>query len=341
MDELLRELLAVPGVPGYEDRVRELIERRLPAGTETATDTMGNLVATIGAGQKAMMFVAHMDEIGFIVTQIRDDGFLKLKPLGGIDPRTVFAHALRIVTESGELGGVVGVKPPHLMAAKSKERSAVPPVTDFLVDIGASSAAEAADLGVRVLDFAVLYKSPRLLNGKFLCCRALDDRLGCYMLIRALERLKGAALTWKVHFAFSVQEEVGVRGAELLARSYDLDMAYAVDSTSTADFPHVDKDMSCAVLGGGVCLRVLDRSSIIPRAFTKELSGVASDAGIPLQVTFSGGGTDARAFQPEGARVMSIGFPLRYTHSAVEMVHTDDMEQTIRFVCEIAKRYAG
>ena len=341
MDNLLEELIRVPGIPGYEQRVRALIEERLPAGVPTAGDAMGNLVATLGEGDRALMFVAHMDEIGFIVSEVRDDGQLKIKPLGGIDPRTVFGRELRIVTEGGELPGVVGVVPPHLMEDRAQEMKEVPPVTDFLIDIGASSGDEAAALGVKVLDFAVLQKHVTLLNDTLVCARGLDDRAGCYILLRALERLRQEAFLGKVHFAFSVQEEVGVRGATLLARKYELDYAFAVDSASTADFPGASTDRSPARLGDGPCLRVLDTASVIPPAFRKELAELAAGAGIPLQIIFSGGGTDARPFQTEGPQVMSLGFPLRYTHSAVELVHKDDIEQTIQLVCAIARHYAA
>ncbi|MHC4548236.1 MAG: M42 family metallopeptidase [Planctomycetota bacterium] len=341
MDNLLEELVRAPGVPGYEDRVRALIESRLPAGVPVATDTMGNLVATLGAGERALMFVAHMDEIGFIVSEVRDDGYLKLQALGGIDPRTVFGRALRIVTESGELPGVVAVKPPHLMRERAQEMSEVPPVGDLLVDIGAASRAEAEELGVKVLDFAVPERSVRILNEKLICARALDDRMGCYILLRALERLREETFGWKVHFAFSVQEEVGLRGATLLANRYALDLAFAVDSCSTADFPGVSADLSSARLGEGTCLRVLDRAAVIPPAFRKELSELAAGEGIALQVVFSGGGTDVRPFQTQGPQVMALAFPMRYTHSAVELVHRDDVEETVRFVCAIARHYAG
>ena len=339
MEPLLEELLRVPGIPGYEERVRELIRGRLPDGVAVSEDTMGNLVATLGEGPR-VMFVAHMDEIGFIVSEVREDGFLKLKPLGGIDPRTVFGQLLRVITSDGEVAGAVGVKPPHLMTERAAEMKEVPPVTEFFVDIGARSREEATALGVEVLDFAVLDKRIATLNGKLVCARALDDRVGCYVQLKALERLaKGTPPA--VHFAFSVQEEVGLRGASLLARKHELDFAFAVDSTSTADFPGVSSDLSPGRLGAGPCLRVLDNATVIPSAFRKELAEVAARSGIPLQIVFSGGGTDARPFQAEGPHVMSIGIPLRYTHSAVEMAHLDDIERAIDFVCALADRYGG
>jgi len=124
MDDLLRELIEVAGVSGYEDRVRECILSHLPPGLPTTTDEMGNLVVTLGSDGAAggPLFVAHMDEIGFVVSEVREDGFLRLKPLGGIDPRTVFGRSLCVVTEAGAVAGVIAVKPPHLMQDRKKER---------------------------------------------------------------------------------------------------------------------------------------------------------------------------------------------------------------------------
>ncbi len=337
---LLKELLDVPGIPGYEYRVKEFIESRLDPEIERTTDSLGNLVATVGEGDKAMLFVAHMDELGFIVSEVREDGFLKIKPLGGIDPRTVFGRSIKVVTEKGEMFGAAAVVPPHLMMNREKEMGTVPPITDLLIDIGAQSKEEAESLGVKVLDFAVIEKTFHILNGKFLCARALDDRLGCFILLEALERLKSEKLNWKIHFGFSVQEEVGLRGAELLGNRLELEMAFAVDSASSADFPETRTDLSPAKTGKGPAFRVMDNLAIVPPAFTKELVGVAERAGIPHQVIFTGGGTDIGAIQSRGARVMPLAFPVRYTHSAVEMVHICDVESTIELVCAIVKHYA-
>ncbi|MHC4954297.1 MAG: M42 family metallopeptidase [Planctomycetota bacterium] len=340
MDDALRELVELPGIPGYEEAVRSWIESRLPEGVATSVDSMGNLVATVGEGDRSLLFVAHMDEIGFVVSEVRNDGFLRLKPLGGIDPRAMFGQALRVVTASGEIPGVVTVTPPHLMRDRAKEMGEVPKVESWLVDIGARSGDEARALGVDVLDFAVPDKQFRVLNDKFISSRALDDRLGCWILMQALERVRGSDLRARVHFAFSVQEEVGLRGAGLLARQLEVTHAFAVDSASAADFPGVGADLSPARLGAGACLRVLDSAAIVPRGFIREVQEIASAASIPLQVIFCGGGTDARPFQPEGALAMPLGIPLRYTHSMVEMAHADDVGSTIDLIAAIIGRYA-
>jgi putative aminopeptidase FrvX len=225
------------------------------------------------------------------------------------------------------------------MVDRAKEMGEVPAVIDLLIDVGASSRAEAEALGVRPLQIAVLRKGIHLLNGKYVCARGLDDRVGCYILLRAFEELskREEFLRRKVHFAFSVQEEVGLRGAQLLARKYPVEQAFAVDSVSAADFPGVRDDLGSARLGEGPCLRVLDNASIVPRGFIKRVEAIAEAASIPLQVVFTGGGTDARAFQGEGPHIMPLAIPMRYTHSAVEMVHLGDVEQTIKLVVAIAE----
>jgi len=339
MDPLLKELLTVPGAPGYESAVRALVGAHLPHGVAGHADAMGNLVATIGEGEPRTMFVAHMDEIGFVVSDVREDGFLKLKPLGGIDPRSLVGRLLRVVTGKGQLLGAVAVRPPHLMRDSAAEMKEVLPVTDLYVDIGAKSRAEAQEMGVAVLDFAVYEKDPRDLNKKLVCCRALDDRAGCWVLLKALAELAKDPPKGSVHFAFSVQEEVGLRGAALLARKHALDWAFAVDSCSTGDFPGLTPDQGPAKLGEGACLRVLDNATIIPPELWKEVAEVAKGAGIRLQVVFSGGGTDAKPFQAEGPRVVSIAFPLRYTHSAVELVHPGDLAETVKLVVALARHF--
>jgi putative aminopeptidase FrvX len=341
MDPLLEELLKVPGAPGYESLVRALVASRLPKGVAHTVDAMGNLVATLGEGAPRALFVAHMDEIGFVVSEVRDDGFLRLKPLGGIDPRTLVGRLLRIVTAKGQLLGATTVRPPHLMRDKAAEMKNVPEVTDLYVDIGAKSRAEAQEMGVAILDFAVYEKEPRDLNKRLVCSRALDDRAGCWILLKAIEELSRKPPAGTLHFAFSVQEEVGLRGASLLARKHEVDWAYAVDSVSAGDFPGLTPDQGPARLGEGACLRVLDNATIVPPDLWRGVGEIAQGAGIRLQVVFSGGGTDARPFQTEGPRVVPLAFPLRYTHSAVEMVRADDLAETVKLVVALARRAPG
>ena len=337
MDTLLQTLVGTPGIPGHEHLVRAVVEEALPAGLTRELDAMGNLVVSLGSGEPTRMFVAHMDEIGFLVSEVREDGFLRIKPLGGIDPRTVLGRRLRIVGARGAVDGVVGVVPPHLMRDRAKEMSDVPAVDRMLVDIGARSLAEADALGVRVLDQAVLRKDPGTLGAHLWCARALDDRVGCWVLVKAIERLMGGGHAGTVRFGFSVQEEIGLRGAELLARRLAPEYAFAVDSVSSADFPEVDASLSPARLGEGPCLRVVDNATVIPPAFRDEVAAVAEAAGIPLQIVFSGGGTDAKPFQAVGAHVISLAFPLRYTHSSVELVHRHDAAQLVDLVCALAR----
>jgi len=337
MDTLLRTLIETPGVPGHEHLVRAVVEEALPPGLPRELDAMGNLVVSLGTGEPTRMFVAHMDEIGFLVSEVREDGFLRLKPLGGIDPRTVLGRRVRVVGRRGPVDGVVGVTPPHLMRDRAAEMAEVPAVDRMLVDVGARDHGEADALGVRVLDQAVLRKDPGTVGEHLWCARALDDRVGCWVLLQAIERLMEGGHAGTLHFGFSVQEEIGLRGAELLARRLAPDYAFAVDSVSSGDFPGVEAALSPARLGHGPCLRVVDNATVVPPAFRDQVAAVAEGAGIALQVVFSGGGTDAKPFQAVGAHVISLAFPLRYTHSSVELVHRTDAAQLVDLVCALAR----
>ncbi|NJN14414.1 MAG: hypothetical protein HC813_01885 [Planctomycetes bacterium] len=341
MDELLLSLLRTPGISGCEERVRALVESALPGGVAQESDAMGNLVATIGEGEEAILFCAHLDEIGFVVTEVREDGFLRLRAVGGIDPRTVLGHVVRVVTEGGERLGVLGVNPPHLMRDRAKEMKEVPRGDGALPRRGGDESRRGGGprlsrARLRRPRKTALRRERPLPRG-----RALDDRLGCWVLLRALERLQGEHFRKRLHFAFTVQEEVGLRGAEVLSRRMSLTHVFAVDSASAADYPHGLPRPESRGPGQGACLRVLDNASIIPPAFTREIEALAAREGIPLQIIFGGGGTDVGAFQYGGARVMPLGIPLRYTHAAVEMAHRADVDATLDFVCALARKYGG
>jgi endoglucanase len=340
MIELLRELVNVHGVTGYEAGIREVIEAKLPAGIEKTVDNLGNLIATIGSGQGGIIFAAHMDELGMVVADIRDDGFIKLKSLGGIDPRVMAGRVLRVKTAKGEIKGVVGVKPPHLMADRNEMKN-VTPFEKMYLDIGADSAQEARTLGVEVLDPVTFDKTFEVLNDKYISARGLDDRAGCAIQIEALNALEGKKLKKKVHFAFTVQEERGLRGAQLVGHKFEAEYCFAIDTASSGREPSSDRSMGPAVVGGGPALRAIDNKHISDPAFVKEVKGIAEKNGIPVQVIFTGGGTDVAAIEVQGPKSLPIAFPARYTHSPVELASLEDFENTVKLVTAIIEHYAG
>jgi len=340
MLELLKELVNVHGVTGYETGVREAIKTKLPAGVEKTVDNLGNLIATIGSGPGGIIFAAHMDELGLVVADIRDDGFIKLKTLGGIDPRVMAGRVLRIKTSKGEIKGVVGVKPPHLMVDRGEMKDVVP-FEKMYLDIGADSSEEVKALGVEILDPVTFDKTFEVLNGKYISARGLDDRAGCAIQIKALEALEGKKLKKKVHFAFTVQEERGLRGAQLVGHKFEAEYCFAIDTASSGREPSSDRSMGPAIVGGGPALRMIDNRHISDPAFVREVKEIAEKKGIPVQVIFTGGGTDAAAIEVQGPKSLPIAFPARYTHSPVELACLDDFENTVKYIMAIVEHYAG
>ncbi|MHC4608124.1 MAG: M42 family metallopeptidase [Planctomycetota bacterium] len=341
MLELLRELIGVHGITGYETDVRKCIEKKLPKGVKKTVDNLGNLVATVGSGPGGIIFAAHMDELGMVVADVRDDGFVRIKSLGGIDPRVMPGRVLRIKTKKGEVRGVVGVKPPHLMTPDRKEMKEVVPFEKMFLDIGAGSAKEAAKMGVEILDPVTFDKTFEVLNRKLVSARGLDDRAGCAILLEALKALGKRKPKKPVHFAFTVQEERGLRGAQLVGAKFEADYAFAIDTASSGLVPDGDRAMGQAVLGGGPAVRAIDNRQICDPAFVREIAGIAKRNRIPVQVVLTGGATDAAAFELQGPKSLPISFPGRYTHSPVETVHIDDLKNIVKLVVAIVRKYAG
>ena len=340
MIELLRELVMIHGVTGYEAGIREAIEAKLPPHVEKTVDNLGNLIVTVGSGPGGIIFAAHMDELGMVVADIRDDGFIKLKSLGGIDARVMAGRVLRIKTKKGEVKGVIGVKPPHLMYGDRSEMKEVVPFEKMHLDIGADSGDEAREMGVEILDPVTFDKTFEVLNGRYVSARGLDDRAGCAMQIKTLEALKDKSLKKKIHFAFTVQEERGLRGAQLVGHNYEAEYCFAIDTASSGREPSSDRSMGPAVVGGGPALRAIDNRHISDPAFVREVKGIAEANGIPIQVIFTGGGTDAAAIEVQGPKSLPIAFPARYTHSPVELACLDDFENGVKLMVAIVEKYA-
>jgi putative aminopeptidase FrvX len=341
MLKLLEELIGVHGIPGHEADVRKAIEKKLPKGkgVRKTVDSMGNLVVSIGKGPAQCVFAAHMDELGMVVSDIQPDGFLRVRSLGGIDPRVMPGRVLRVKTSKGEVRGVVGVKPPHLMTDRSEMQQVVP-FEKLYVDIGADSDQEARKLGVDVLDPVTFDKTFEVLNGKYVSARGIDDRAGCAVLIEAIRSVAKRTLKGTVHFAFTVQEERGLRGAQLVAAKFEAARAFAVDSASSGLIPGGSAAMGPAELGKGVGLRAIDNRQVCDPAFVREVRDVARRRKIPVQVIFTGGGTDAAAFEVQGPRSLPLAFPVRYTHSTVEMISLADLKNTVRLVEALVAEYA-
>lgn len=345
--EELKELVMAHGVSGYEDEVREkimeLIRPHLPDDADVRTDNLGNLLVTVGSGKKHMAFVAHMDEIGMVVSRIEKGGTLRIKILGGIDVRTLVARIVRIKTDNGYVRGIIGLKPPHLMKPGEKKTEA-PAADQIKIDVGTRSMEETEALGVRMLQPIVLNKQYLTIQDRYVITRALDNRIGVLINIELLKRLapKLSELDMKITFAWSVQEEIGLRGASLIANTIKPDYIIALDTASTTDAPDIgDAAFQPLMIGGGPVLRMVDARAVASPIMRKIMQEVGEEMGIPIQLAVAGGTTDGAALQMAGAAVMPVGIPVRYTHAPVEMADIGDIEKGIDLLEGVVKKISG
>ncbi len=332
--DLLTELTETSGVPGYEDRVRELVIRELDAHVDRIrTDAMGNVVGTIeGASPFATAVAAHMDEIGFMVRHVRGEtdgfGFLELDALGGWDARVLKAQRVTIHTDEGDLPGIIGSPPPHTLDEEEREKT--PAVDDVAVDVGLPY----EELTERVSPGDLVTMDQRTERvGETITGKALDDRVCLFAMLDAARRIEDPDTT--IHFCATVQEEVGLRGARALGVDIDPDLAIALDVTVANDVPGFDDGEAVTELGEGAAIKLKDSSVITNPKVHRRLQAVAEDEAIDYQhEILPAGGTDTAGFQfSAGAKpVGAISVPTRYLHTVTETAHVDDIAATIELL---------
>lgn len=338
MKELLEELIMVPGVSGYEDEIRDRIRSKVEAmGLEAHEDNIGNLFVSLGSSGPLAMFMAHMDELGLIVTKIDDDGSLRIRKVGGIDDRTLVGRVVEIKTQKGKVTGVLGLKPPHLMT-ESDDRKKVLSWEEVRVDVGTRSKKETERLGIRVLDPMVFKKDITYLGDDIICSRGVDDRMGCAILLDALEKLKDRSLPVRVMFVWSVQEETGLKGARVAGFTHRPEYMFAIDTMTSTDGPRQGETYEKVLLGGGPAMRMFDNEAIASPKLRRLVEEVARANRIPLQYGSGGGTTDGSAVQDFGALMMALGIPMRYTHSPTECASLRDMENMSKLVVKLVER---
>jgi len=335
--ELLAELVSARGISGHERPVRDAIRiqlMRLNPGWTPRTDDAGNLILTLGRGERTLLFVAHMDEIGLEVTALRPDGLLECGKLGGMYDHLYQGTAIELVTSSGVLPGV-SLPPPPAPADGS------PPQPPFLLDVGARSDEEARNLGVKPGDVATVPKELERLGPHRAAGRSNDDRVGCAALLLALARLDESRLDRRVVFVWSVREETGLEGADAAARELRPvpETVFPVDTLVTSDSPREDPRFADVPLGGGPVLRALDSTSMTPRATLERVRAIAGSHGLPLQTAVMGGGNDGSRWVPEGAIDCPLAWPQRNSHSRVETMDLRDLVQLSDLVAALAAEY--
>ena len=321
---VLRRLTEAFGPSGCEGQIAEVIEKLArPYGDEITRDPMGNLIVHKKGEGKNLMFSAHMDSIGLMVTQITDQGYLKFAPLGGFVPSDL--SRVQVVFENGAQG-VIGVP-------EDKEEKSFK-LEELYIDIGASSKEEVEKL-VKVGDCAV-YRSTFFRQGDRLFANYLDNRSGCLVLLDVLSRVQSKH---DLYFVFTAQEEVGVRGAKTAAYAINPDYGVAVDVTCTDDLPGASHTCT-SKLGGGAAVKIMDRSVLCSPEVCALLKGLAEEKNIPAQEDImSFGGTDAGAILPTRCGVLAggISVPCRYTHAPIECISLKDLQASADLAAALAE----
>lgn len=338
MQKLIEELIFIPGLSGYETPVREFIAEKVRPFSQVHVDPIGNLSASVGSGYPRMLFASHMDEIGMVVSYIEPDGFLRIRKIGLLDDRLLIGRAVEIMTDTGEIPGAIGIRPPHLMSSLEdyEKLRQVPTWDEIAIDVGTSSREETEDLGVAVMNPIVFKKDFIVLNKNRFAARGLDDRFGCALLIKLLEEVSKAAVDREITCAWTVQEEIGAIGGQALSAQNAWDVMFAIDSFSSADVPGIPLHYGPCALGKGPILRMMDHRSIATPWLAKWVIDLARQSGIPLQYGPTGGYTDGQHFLAKGVPMLMLSVPVRYMHSPVEMVDLRDLERLFNLIRAIA-----
>jgi len=332
--DLLKQICETPGAPGYEHRIRDLIRKEVsPLVDEVTTDAMGNLIAIKrGKSDKRLMIAAHMDEISFIVTHIEEEGFVRFHTLGGFDPKTLTAQRV-IIHGREDVMGVMGSKPIHLM--KPEERSKAPQITDYFIDTGRpiKEVKKLVSVGNVITRERSLITMGDCVNGK-----SLDNRVSVFILIEALARLQKKKIPHDIYAVFTVQEEVGLRGAIASAGHINPDFGLGLDVTIAFDVPGAQPFEMVTKLGAGTAVKIMDGSTICDYRMVDYLKKQADNKKIKWQPEIlTAGGTDTAGIQRSGANgsiAGAISIPLRHIHQSIEMVHQDDIEASIKLLTQ-------
>lgn len=326
MNDLIQKLVEAYGPSGFEDHMRTLIRPEVEAyADEISVDAMGNLIARKkgdGSGLKVMI-AAHMDEIGVMVTHVTKEGFLRFTNIGGVLPHNLMGARVQFAN------GTIGL----IYSDRLEDRSRIHPLDKHYIDVGATGP---EDCPVGVGDAAGFIR-PFLSQGKRLTSKTMDDRIGCVVAIETMKRL--SATPHDVYFVFSVQEEVGTRGAEVAANRINPDVGIALDVTGTGDMPEA-RPMAVS-LGKGAAIKVKDSGMISHAGLVRVMRRRAEEGNIPYQLeVLDGGSTDARAMQISNAGCAAgcISIPCRYIHSQSETVDADDVESCIRLLVAILEK---
>ena len=340
---LLKELTEAHGIPGYEAPVRAIVRKHLEGLGNLSQDKVGSVICQKdgngGEGPRVML-AGHMDEIGFMVKHITKEGYLKFLQLGGWFDQVLLGQRVIIKTHKGDVIGVIGAKPPHLLPAE--ERTKVVKKDEMYIDIGATRKEEVDEAGVRPGDPVI----PRadfieMANGKTYLSKAFDDRVGTALVISTLQSLQGQDHPNGVFGAVTVQEEVGIRGAKTSAWAIDPDVAIVLESDIAGDVPGIKDEVSSVKLGAGPTVLLYDRTMIPNLKLRNFVIDTAQEIGVPLQMSYvEAGGTDGGNIHlhKTGVPTVVVGVPARHIHSHSSIIHRDDYDNAVKLLVALVQR---
>jgi len=340
---MLKDLTDAKGIPGNEYEPREVMKKYIaPYADEIETDGLGSIIAKKSgdANGPKIMIAGHLDEVGFMITQIDKNGFLRFQTVGGWWSQVMLAQRVTIVTTKGDITGVIGSKPPHILSPEARKKPVE--IKDMFIDIGASNREEAMEWGVRPGDMAVPYFEFTVMNNeKHLLAKAWDNRIGCAIAIDVLKNLKDENHPNVVYGVATVQEEVGLRGAKTAGNKVQPDISIAVDVGIAGDTPGVSEKEAMGKMGDGPQIILYDASMVSHKGLRELVTKTADELGIPYQFdAIPGGGTDAGSIHlaNEGAPSLAITIATRYIHTHAGILHRDDFENAVKLITEVIKR---
>ena len=335
MIELLKTLCELNGPASNEEKVREYIKKYVkPYADEIREDVMGNLIVFKRGKmrrEKKLMVCAHMDEVGLIITDITDDGYLKFDFVGGVDTRVVIGK--RVLVGKKEIPGIIGFRAVHLTTPEERKRA--PKLTELCIDIGCDKKTAAEKLVSRG-DTAIFLSPFTVLSDNRIKARALDDRFGCAVMMKLIEE----ELLYDTYFAFTVQEEAGCRGATTVAYSIEPSFALVLEATTAGDIPSAEGASKVCSLGNGAVIGYMDRSTVYDKDLFIKLRDIAEKKNLPWQMKSRiAGGTDAGKIHvsKSGVRTTSLSLPTRYIHSPSCVGDIRDMS----VVLELAREFVN
>jgi len=339
---LLKELTEAAGVPGYETHIRSIVRKYLENYGDLSQDKIGSVICRKSgtSDNPRVMLAGHMDEIGFMVKQITPEGFIKFLPLGGWFDQVLLGQRVIIQTNKGDIVGVIGAKPPHLLTPDEREK--VVKRKDMYIDVGACSKDEVDKAGVRLGDPIVPRADFVELNGGFAyLSKAFDDRVGTALIVSVLHELKNKSHPNQVFGVATVMEEVGIRGATTSVRAVDPDVAIVLESDIAGDVPGIKPDESCIKLGQGPTVLLYDARMIPNIRFRDLVIETAEKIGVPIQLsTIEGGATDGAMIHLHGLGVPTIviGVAARHIHSHSSIIHRKDYDNAVKLLINLVDR---